>query len=137
MQQYPIPQFIEAEGKITSFLTFRQFFYLLIAGAACFLLYFILPTFLFYVAAVLVCVVAIVLAFGVINGIPILNFLLGSIGFSIRGKDYTWQKKESPYPFKPIQRTQIKTIEQAPALQVQSNQLKKAKTLVELKVPTK
>ena len=137
MQQYPIPQFIEAESKITSYLTFRQFFYLLVAGGVCFLLYFVLPLVVFFVAAFIVCFIAIVLGFGVINGVPILNFLLGSIGFSIRGKDYTWQKKESPYPFKPIQRTQIKTIQQAPVLQAQNSQLNKAKALVELKVPKK
>ena len=133
MQQYPIPQFIEAESKITSFLTFRQFFYLLAAGGACFLLYFVLPLFLFFIAAFLICAVAIILAFGVINGTPLLNVVMGMIGFSMHGKDYTWQKKESPYPFKPIQRTQIKTIEQAPVLQAQSSQLKRTKALVELK----
>lgn len=137
MQQYPIPQFIEAESKITSYLTFRQFFYLLIAGGVDFLLYFILPGILFYFAAFLVVVIAVVLAFGSINGAPILNVLLGAIGFSMRGKDYTWQKKESPYPFKPIQRTQIKAIQQAPVLQAQSSQLKRAKALVELQVPKK
>ena len=137
MEQYPIPQFIEAESKITTFLTFRQFFYLLIAGAACFLIYFILPRIVFYVAAFLIAFVAVILAFGVINGTPILTVLMGAIGFKMRGKDYTWQKKESPYPFKPIQRTQIKTIEQAPVLQAQSSQLKRAKALVELKIPRK
>ena len=137
MEQYPIPQFIEAESKIAFFLTFRQFFYLLAAGGACFLLYFILPTILFFIVAFLVCIVAIVLAFGVVNGTPILNVLLGAIGFSMHGKDYTWQKKESPYPFKPIQRTQIKKIEEAPVLQAQSSQLKRTKALVELKIPTK
>ena len=133
MEQYPIPQFIEAESKITSFLNFRQFFYLLAAGGACFLLYFVLPLFLFFIAAFLICAVAIILAFGVINGTPLLNVVMGMIGFSMHGKDYTWQKKESPYPFKPIQKTQIKTIEQAPVLQAQSSQLKRTKALVELK----
>lgn len=132
MDQYPIPQFIEAEGKIAFFLTFRQFFYLLGAGGACFLLYFILPTVVFFIVAFIICAVAVILAFGVVNGTPILNVLLGALGFSLHGKDYTWQKKESPYPFKPIQRTQIKKIEQAPVLQAQTSQLKKTKALVEL-----
>ena len=94
MEQYPIPQFIEAESKIAFFLTFRQFFYLLAAGAVCFVLYFILPTVLFFIAAFLIVIVAVVLAFGVVNGTPLLNVILGAIGFSIHGKDYTWQKKE-------------------------------------------
>ena len=62
---------------------------------------------------------------------------MGAIGFSMGGKDYTWKKKESPYPFKPIQRTQIKKIEQGPVLQAQTSQLKRTKALVELKIPRK
>ena len=62
---------------------------------------------------------------------PILNMILGAIGFSLHGKDYTWKKKESPYPFKPIQRTQIKKIEQGPVLQAQTSQLKRTRTQIE------
>ena len=133
MEQYPIPQFIESEGKIISFLSFRQFFYLVGAGIVCFFCYWVLPSFLFYIVAVVVFVIAGALAFGTIGGIPIFNVILGSIGFSMGGKDYTWKKKESPYPFKPITRTQIKKIEQGPVLQVQTSQLRKMKTQVELK----
>ena len=75
----------------------------------------------------------IALAFGKVNGTPLLNFILGSIGFSIGGKDYTWKKKESPYPFKPITRTQIRKIDQGPVLQAQTSQLKRTKTAVELR----
>jgi len=133
MEQYPIPQFIEAEGKVAFFLTFRQFFYLMAAGIVCFILYFILPTTIFYIASFLVVAIAAVLGFGMVNGVPILSVLLGSIGFFAHGKDYTWQKKDSLYPFKPIQRTQIRKIEEAPVLQAQTSQLKKAKAMVELK----
>jgi len=133
MEQYPIPQFIESEGKIISFLSFKQFFYLVGGGVACFMLYYILPRFLFYIAAVIIFVVAVGLAFGTVGGTPILNVILGSIGFSMGGKDYTWKKKESPYPFKPITRTQIKKIDQGPVLQAQTSQLRRMKTQVELR----
>ena len=132
MEQYPTPQFIEAEGKISSFLSFRQFFYLVGAGIACFFLYFILPGFLFYLVSAVIFVVMIILAFVQMNGVPIINVILGSIGFSIGHKDYTWKKKESPYPFRPIKRTQIRKIEQGPVLQAQTSQLKKMHTAVEL-----
>ena len=132
MEQYPIPQFIEAESKIAFFLTFRQFFYLLAAGGVCFVLYYILPIIIFFIAAFLVFIIAVVLAFGVVNGVPILNVILGAIGFSMGGKNYVWQKKESPYPFKPIQRAQIKKIEQGPVLQAQTSHLKRIKTTVEM-----
>ena len=132
MEQYPIPQFIEQEGKIAFFISFRQFFYLVGAGVACFILYFILPFFLFVVCAFIITVSAIILAFVTVNGVPILNLLMNSIGFSMGGKDYTWKKKESPYPFKPIQRAQIKKIEQGPVLQAQTSRLKKMKTGIEM-----
>ncbi len=133
MEQYPIPQFIEQEGKIAFFISFRQFFYLVGAGVICFFLWFLLPRFLFYIAALVVAVASVVLAFGTVNGTPILNVLLGAIGFSIGGKSYTWKKKESPYPFKPIKRTTIKKIDQGPVLQAQMSQLKKTRTQIELK----
>jgi len=133
MERYPIPQFIEAEGKIAFFISFRQFFYLVGAGAACFLLYFLLPRFVFWIVSLLIAASAITLAFGTVNGSPILNVLLGAIGFSLGGKNYTWKKKESPYPFKPIKRTQIKKIDQGPVLQAQASQLKRTKTSIETK----
>ena len=133
MEQYPIPQFIESESKIAFFISFRQFFYLVGAGVICFFLYFMLPRIVFYLVALVLFVVAIVLAFGVVNGTPILDVILGSIGFSFGGKNYTWQKKESPYPFKPIQRTQIKKIEKGPVLQSQTSQLKRTKIMIDLK----
>ena len=133
MEQYPIPQFIESEGKIAFFLSFSQFFYLVGAGVACIFLYVFLPRQIFFVAAALVFGGAATLAFVKVNGMPLLDLILGAIGFSMVGKDYTWKKKESPYPFKPITRTQIKKIDQGPVLQAQTSQLKKTKTLVELR----
>lgn len=133
MEQYPIPQFIEQEGKIAFFISFRQFFYLVGAGIACFFLYFILPRPIFYIAAFIIFVGMAILAFATVNGVPILTMILGAIGFSMGGKDYTWKKKESPYPFKPIKRTQIRKIEQGPVLQAQISQLKRTKTQIDLK----
>jgi len=133
MEQYPIPQFIEAESKIAFFISFRQFFYLVGAGIACFFLYFILPSILFYLASAVIFIGTVILAFGTIGGTPILNVILGAIGFSLGGKNYTWKKKESPYPFKPIKRTQIKKIDRGPVLQAQTSQLKRTKTAVELR----
>ena len=133
MEQYPIPQFIETEGKIAFFISFRQFFYLVGAGVICFFLYWILPRILFYMAGAVIFIGAAILAFVTINGTPILNIILGAIGFSMGGKNYTWKKKESPYPFKPIRRAEIKKIEQGPVLQAQTSQLKRSKTQIEMR----
>jgi len=131
VEQYPIPQFIEADSKIAFFISFKQFFYLIGAGVICFFMYFLLPRFLFYFLSFIVFVGAVILAFATINGTPILNVILSSIGFSMGGKNYTWKKKESPYPFKPIVRTQIRKIEQGPVLQAQASQLKRMHTNLE------
>ena len=133
MEQYPIPQFIEQESKIAFFISFRQFFYLVGAGIACFFLYFILPRILFFLVSAVIFIGTLVLAFGTISGTPIINVILGAIGFSMGSKNYTWKKKESPYPFKPIRRTQIKKIEQCPVLQAQTSQLKKTRTQIEMR----
>ena len=133
MEQYPIPQFIEQESKIAFFISFRQFFYLVGAGVICFFLYWILPRILFFMASFVIFVASIILAFATINGVPILNMILGAIGFSMGGKDYTWKKKESPYPFKPIRRTMLKKIDQGPVLQAQTSQLKKTHNTIEMR----
>ena len=133
MEQYPIPQFIEQEGKIAFFISFRQFFYLVGAGAICFVLYFVLPRFLFVISSIIIGLASIGLAFITINGYPVINIILNSLGFASGSKSYVWQKKESPYPFKTIKRVEIRKIEEGPALKVQESRLKKIHTEVELK----
>lgn len=132
MEQYSVPQFIEADAKIISFLSFKQFFYLVAAGGICFILYYVLPLPLFMLSAVAVVGAAGALAFVQINGMPLLNIMLQSIGFAVGGKNYVWQKKESPYPFKPIARTRIQKItDKTPVLQAQPSQLRRIKTKVD------
>ncbi len=133
MERYPIPQFIEQEGKIAFFISFRQFFYLVGAGMVCFVLYYVLPFSIFIILSIVIFGGACVMAFVTINGVPVLHMILGSIGFAIGGKNYTWKKKESPYPFKPISRTRIKKIEEGPVLQAQSSNLRKIHTQLETK----
>lgn len=133
MEPSPIPQFIEQEGKIAAFISFRQFFYIVGAGIFCFILYFVLPRFLFWLLAPTVMIVAVVLAFVQVNGAPLINIIMSSVGFLTGTKDYVWKKEESPYPFKPIQRTKIKKLDTGPVLQAQKSQLKKISTAVELK----
>lgn len=133
MEQYPIPQFIEAEGKIAFFISFRQFFYLVGAGAVCFVLYFFLPFPLFIIISFFIGAVAAFLAFVTINGVPVINTILSSIGFMAGAKNYTWKKKESLYPFHAVKRTQIKKIEEGPTLKTQQSRLRKIRTDVELK----
>jgi hypothetical protein len=133
MEQYPVPQFIEQESKIAFFMSFRQFFYLLAGGAVCFLLFYILPFYLFVIFGGLTLAITGGFAFISVNGVPLLDLVLASIGFASGGKDYTWKKKESPYPFKTFKRAVIKKIDQGPVLKAQDSQLRRTRTAVELK----
>lgn len=134
MEQYPLPQFIDKESNVAFFISFRQFFYLVGAGIISFFLYWTgMPSTLFYVIVVVLFLLAAILGFGMINGTPILTVLLNSVGFSMGGKNYVWKKAEYPYPFKPIQRTNIKKIDRGPVLQAQTSQLKRTKMGIDLK----
>ena len=133
MEQYPVPQFIQQEGRIIFFLSFRQFFYLVGAGAICFFVYYILPKAIFFVVAPLIFAAGAAFAFLRINNMSLAEILFSSIGFSMGGKSYVWKKQESPYPFRPIKRTTIQKLEQKPVLQAQPSQLKKIKTNIDMK----
>jgi len=133
MEQYPIPQFIEQEGKIAFFISFRQFFYLCGGGVICFILYYVLPFGIFVVLSLIIMGGAGALGFLQINGMPLTNILLSSVGFLAGTKNFTWQKKESAFPFKAIKRIQIRKIEEGPVLKAQTSMLKKIHTQVETK----
>ncbi len=96
--QYATPQFIEEEGKIVFFLTYRQFFILVGGGGVLVVLYMILPIYVFFFAALVVAGLTLVIAFLRINNRSIVMFFLTFLGFTLRAKTYTWKKKESMSP---------------------------------------
>lgn len=134
MEQYPIPQFIEEEGKIIYFITFRQFFILIAGGAICFFLYFILPSPLSIVAIILVGCITGVVCFVKINDMKVEVAFLHFLNFSVGSKNYTWKKTESPYPFKIQKRGELKEIEKDVTLSPQKSKLHDIKKNVELNV---
>lgn len=135
MEQYPVPQFIEEESRIISFVTFRQFFYLVGAGAIIFISYYALPFVVFVVVAVVIGVLALGLAFFKIDGVPVLEIATHSIGFLGKTKNYTWHKKESMFPFKTVQKAEIKKIVEHKPLGVgQKSVLKNLRTKVEMNI---
>lgn len=95
--QYSTPQFIEEEGRIVFFLTFRQFFWLVGGGAACFLFYYTLPFWLFVVLSAIVGLVVAAIAFLKIDNESVVKIFLHFIGFSFAKKNYLWGKKELSY----------------------------------------
>ncbi len=68
MDQFTIPQFIEHEAKIVGPLTFRQFIYVGVAGAICFVFYFTVPFYFFVLGAIIAMFFGVVLAFGKMEG---------------------------------------------------------------------
>ena len=97
MAQYPIPQFIEAEGKIISFLTFRQFFIIVGGGAACAVLYYTVPFYPFLVSSFFIGAITAGIAFLKIDDQGIVTLIMNVLGFSLKSKNYVWKKKSSPY----------------------------------------
>jgi len=136
MAQYPVPQFIEREAKIAFFISFKQFFYFLIAGGICFVLYFILPLFLFVIAVIIVGGGAMSLGFVKVGGIPLPTILSNSFGFLAGKKSYIWKKEEVLYPSKVVKKSKIKKIEEEkPGLKIaQESKLKKLRSQVELRI---
>src|SRR3989344_2464430 len=100
MPQYPLPQFIEEEGKIVFFLTFRQFFLLVGGAVACFLLYYTLPFYLFVPVAILIMMIVSAIAFLKIEDEKITKVILHSINFYTDDKSYTWKKGDMGYQSK-------------------------------------
>ena len=97
MAQYPIPQFIEAEGKIISFLTFRQFFVIVGGGAICAVLYYTVPFMIFLTISFFIGAITAAIAFLKVDNVGIVTLLMNVLGFSLRSKNYVWKKKSSPY----------------------------------------
>jgi len=92
MSQFQVPQFIETEDKIIGPLTLKQFGYLGIVAAIGFILYFILSPLLWLFITIILVAVAIGLAFGKVNGRPIVAFIGGFV-------ESVWQPKI--YIYKP------------------------------------
>lgn len=134
MAQYPVPQFIEKEGRIIFFLTFKQFFELASGGAVCILLYFTLPFFFFLIGSIFVMLLVIAIAFLKINDTSIVTIFLNLISYLIKTKNYIWRKKESSYPFKIKGAQQIKSMPEPAGLKPQASKIKEVKKTVELKI---
>lgn len=95
--RFTIPQFIEHEAKIVGPLTFKQFAFIGLAGAAVFLLYFSLAKtnfVLFLLLAIVIILLAILLAFVRIGGRTLPVILANLFRFLIGPKKYIWQQKK-------------------------------------------
>ncbi|MGM0439267.1 MAG: PrgI family protein [Patescibacteria group bacterium] len=106
--RYKIPRYIDYEAKIFGPASFKQFLFLLAGMITIGFLWLIIDNlFIFFLTAALVGGIFGGLAFGKINGQPIVSMLGKFIAFKISGeKRYFWKKKDlAP---KTIKRREIK-----------------------------
>lgn len=92
--QFQIPQFIETEDKIIGPLTLKQFAYLAIAGFICFMLFFILKTFIWVMLSVLLMGAAVALAFVHYNGQTMPVVLFSIFKYVWRPKFFLWVNEQ-------------------------------------------
>ena len=137
--RFTVPQFIEMEPKIIGPLTFKQFVFVGIAGAVCFLLYFSIGKtnfFLFLLISIVLVLGSLALAFLKIGGRSLPTILGNSLKFLISPKLYIWQKREFKIEvFKKeekIKKVEEKT-EKLPLKIAKDSRLKKLRTEVEIK----
>ena len=90
--QFQVPQFIEHEPKIVGPLTFQQFIYIGIAGAAGFFIYFFLPFSLFIILTLIMVTAGAALAFIRVGGKSLPSLLFNLLTFSIGPKTYIWKR---------------------------------------------
>ncbi len=137
MEKYPLPQFIESEGKIIYFLTFRQFFELVGGGAIIYILHLFITNFnIFSIVALAIAGFTAAIAFMKIENTSLPTFFLHFLGFSIESKNYVWKKKEASYPLQARKESAVSEEPGKSMLKMQESGLGKTKKMVETKKPT-
>jgi len=136
--RFTVPQFIEHEAKIVGPLTFKQFVFIGIAGAICFVLYFSMPFSIFLMATIVLGGGAAALAFLKIGGRSLPLILVNILKFIFEPKMYIWRKKAEPLMVykKEEKLTSAKATEaeeELPLKIAEKSQLKKLHTQIETK----
>lgn len=93
MQQFVVPQFIDAEDKILGPITVRQFLILLIVGLTDALIFRFADFTLFLISAIILTVSGLILAFVKVNGQPFHYFLLNLIQTMMKPALRVWDKQ--------------------------------------------
>lgn len=135
--RFTVPQFIEYEAKIIGPFTFRQFIFVGVAGAICFVIYFSAPLSLFVISCFVLGGTALAFAFLKIGGRSLFTILGNFLKFSVTPKLYIWKRKETQATvFKKEFKKEKKegeTEEELPLKIAAKSQLKKLRTQIETK----
>jgi hypothetical protein len=133
MRQYPVPQFIEKEAKITFFLTFRQFIYLMLVGLGGYIFFKIFPFSLFIIIYVPIALFVLALGFVSWGGEPLPTILKNYLSFLKGSKQYFWKKKKEVFPKKVVAKKKLELKEETPLKIGGESRLKNLKIEVETK----
>ncbi len=99
MDNFTVPKFIEEKPKVVGPLTFRQFLFVGTAAGICLILYFTVPLHIFLICGVILLTGSFFLAFGKVNGIPIIMVIKNFFVFLSAPKIYLWKRKVLPPKF--------------------------------------
>ena len=135
--RFSIPQFIEHEAKIVGPLTFRQFIYVGLAGAICFVLYFSVPFPIFLLSCIVLGAGGLAFAFLKIGGRTLPTIVANLLRYSLTPKMYIWHKKEQAvaqiYKKEVKKKTEKENEDELPLKIAEKSQLKKLHTKIETK----
>jgi hypothetical protein len=134
--RFTVPQFIEHEAKIVGPLTFKQFIFIGVAGALCFIFYFSIGKanfFLFLILSIIALSIGAGLAFLKVGGRGLPTILVNFFRFSIGSKFYIWKRKGTLVTFSRGMeiKKEVKGKE-APLKSTGTSQLKKTRTKLEI-----
>jgi hypothetical protein len=135
--RFTVPQFIEREAKIIGPLTFKQFTYVGIGIAICFVMYYVASFYVFLISCVIFGGSGLALAFLQVNGQSLPTTLGNLFKFTLTPKIYIWKKRD--IPIRVLKREPIPTIskkkeekEEIPLKIAEKSQLKKLQTNIEV-----
>jgi len=131
--RFTVPQFIEYEPKVIGPFTFKQFVYIGLAAATCFVLYFSVSFYVFLISCVVLLGGALGFAFLKIGGRPLPTIIGNFLKYSITPKIYIWGKKETPIKVIRKEKKKEEKEEELPLKIAENSQLKKLKTQIETK----
>lgn len=132
--RFTVPQFIDYEPKVVGPFTFKQFVYIGLAGAVCFVLYFSFPFSVFLIASITLMGSSLLFAFLKVGGRSLITILGNFLKFTLTPKIYIWRKKEmSIQAIQKIDKSKQEVEEELPLKIAEKSQLKKLSTKIETK----
>lgn len=93
--RFTVPQFIEHEPKIVGPLTFKQFMYIGVAAAICFVVYFTASFTVFVLSVMVFGGLGFAFAFIKIDGRSLTILLMNFLKYILSPKMYLWRKKDA------------------------------------------